>query len=121
MLADVGSVISESGIDTNMGVARWNRIANTFRSTAISTSGFHFRFRGRHFVFPIWPMSAMSAVPYLGTDENVGVVVGIHSPALSAQIVFPLPVFTSSFHFWFSGRYRTMSTISILGRAWSQM
>ncbi len=48
-----GSAICESGIVENVRGGRWSRVANTFRSSAISTSGFHFRFRGRYFGFPM--------------------------------------------------------------------
>ena len=65
----------------------------------VSTSGFYFRFRGRHFGFPCRPMSGRvaSAMSELGRVENVGVAVGIASPSLSVQNLFPLPVSTSGF------------------------
>ncbi len=39
------------------GGSRWNRFAICFRSKVISTSGFHFRFRGQHLSYPCRPMS----------------------------------------------------------------
>ena len=49
-----------------VGHGRWNRFAICFRSKVISTSGFHFRFRGRHLSFCCRPpryARAMSGVP----------------------------------------------------------
>ncbi len=141
--------------------SRCNRISNSFHSNVISTSGFHLRFRGRHFGFPMsvdvghcrqchirigrsrkcgvavgiasltlavrvlfplpvftsgfvadilgfrcWTMSGCvdSAISRSGTVENVGVAVGIFSPPPSIQKLFPLPAFTSGFHFRYRGR-----------------
>ena len=56
---------------------------------------------------------------------NVGVAVGIASPALSVQKLFPLPVSTSGFLSTFPvpdiGRRRAVSAVTYLSRPWSQM
>ncbi len=60
-----------------------------------------------------------------GMVENVGVAVGIASPSVSVQKLFPLPVSTSGFMVDISvsvvGRCRTMSAVSYSDRAWSKM
>ena len=68
-------------------------------SKRISTSGFHFRFRGRQVRFRRRPMSDnVGGVKFgSGMVENVGVAVGIASPTVSVQKLFPLPVSTSGF------------------------
>jgi hypothetical protein len=109
------------------GGSRWNRVAICLCSKVISTSGFHFRFRGRHLSFRCRPMSdnVGSVIFRLGVVENVGVAVGIASPSISVQTLFPLPVSTSGFvaDILVSdvGRCRTMSAVSYSGRAWSKM
>jgi len=56
------------------GGSHRNCFAIFFRSKVISTSGFHFRFRDRHFSYRCRPMSDNSAVSYSGSGifENVG-------------------------------------------------
>ena len=57
-----------------------------------------------------------------GMVENVGVAVGIASPAVSVQKLFPLPASTSGFVTDISvsvvGRCRTMTAVSYSGPAW---
>ena len=81
------------------GYSRWNRFASSFRLKVISTSGFHFLFRGRHLSFGCRLMShnVGSVIFGSGAVANVGVAAGIASPALSVQKLFPLPVSTSGF------------------------
>ncbi len=59
-------------------------------------SYFHFRFLGRHLSFRCRPMSGRdpSAISKSDMVDNVGVAVGIASPYVSVQKLFPLPVFT---------------------------
>ncbi len=75
------------------GCSRWNRFAMCSRSKVISTSGFHFRFRGRHMRFRCWPTSGHvgSVIYKSGMVENVEVAVDIALPAHIVQKVFPLP------------------------------
>jgi hypothetical protein len=40
MLGNVGSATSKSGMVANVGYSRWNRVAISFRSNAVFTSGF---------------------------------------------------------------------------------
>ncbi len=82
MLADVGSSLqcnSYVGHGRKCGCSRWNRFAISFCSKVISTSGFHFRFRGRHLSFRCWPMSANVGTVIFGSGliENVGVAVEV--------------------------------------------
>ncbi len=60
-----------------------------------------------------------------GMVENVGVAVGIASPSVSVQKLFPLPVSTSGFVADISvsdvARCWTMLAVSHAGRAWSKM
>ena len=89
------------------GGSRWNRVARSFRSKVISTSVFHFRFplpvstSGLIQIFSLGcrPISGGvgSVISNSGVVENVGVAVGIASPGLPVQKLFPLPVFTSGF------------------------
>jgi len=81
--------------------SRWNRFAICFRSKVISTSGFHFRFRDRHLNFRCRLMSSNVGSAKFGSCrlENVGVAVGIASPSVSVQKLFPLPVPWPTF--WF--------------------
>jgi len=87
------------------GGSRWNRFEICFRSNVISTSGFYFRFRGRHFNFRCLPMSDNVGNVLFGSGrlENVGVTFGIASPSVSAQKLFPLPVSWPTFEFPMSG------------------
>ncbi len=106
MSGRVGSVISESGIVENVGVAVG--IASLTLSVQllfplpVSTSGSVSNNSG----FRCWTMSGCvgSAMSRSGTVENVGVAVGIASTALSVHKLFPFPIFTSCFHFRFRGR-----------------
>ena len=83
------------------GGSRWNRFAMCFRSKVISTSAFHFRFRGRHIRFRCWSRSGRvgSVISKTGMVENVGVAVGIASPSVSVQMLFPLPVSWPTYEF----------------------
>ena len=76
------------------GGSRWNRFAICLRSNVISTSGFRFRLRGRHLRFRCRPtLGRVGSVIFgSGIVENVGVAVGIASPSVSVQKLFPLPV-----------------------------
>ena len=69
--------------------------------------------------------SVGSAISKSGMVENVGVAVGIASPTVSVQELFPLPVSTSGFvaDTWVSdvGRCRAVSAVPYLSRAWSKM
>ena len=87
------------------GCSRWNRFKICFRSKFIFTSGFYFRFRSRHFSFRCRPMSDNIGNVIFGSGilENVGVAVGIASPSVSAQKLFPLPVSWPTFEFPMSG------------------
>jgi hypothetical protein len=79
---------------TIRGYNRWNRVAIAFRSKFISTSGLY---RG-HFEFPTsTDRRAVSANVGIdrgssGKVETVVIDVGIASPSLSVQNLFPLPV-----------------------------
>ncbi len=53
--------------------------------------------------------------------ENFGVGVGIASTPISAEKLFPLPVFVVNILVPDVGRCRTMSVVSYLSRAWSKM
>ena len=99
MLGRVGSAIYKSDMVEHVGVAVQNRFAICFRSKVISTSGFHFRFRGGHLPFPCRPMSGNvgGVIFRSGIAENVGAAVGIASKSVSVQKLFPLPVSTSGF------------------------
>ena len=130
MSADVGQCRRRHipvGHRRKCGGSRWNRVEICFRSKVISTSGFHFRFRGRHLRFPCRPMSGNvgGVIFRSGIAENVGVAVGIASKSVSVQKLFPLPVSTSGFvadicvsHV---GRCRAMSAASYSGRASPKM
>ena len=65
-----------------------------------------------------------SVISKSGMVDNVGVAVGISSPYVSVQQLFPLPVSTSGFvaDIWVSGvgRCRTLSAVPFLSRAWSK-
>ena len=65
-----------------------------------------------------------SVISKSGMVDNVGVAVGISSPYVSVQQLFPLPVSTSGFvaDIWVSavGRCRTLSAVPYLSRAWSK-
>jgi hypothetical protein len=82
-----------------------NRFKICFRSKVIFTSGFYFRFRSRHLSFRCRPMSDNIGNVIFGSGilENVGVAVGIPSPSVSAQKLFPLPVSWPTFEFPMSG------------------
>ena len=103
MLADVGQCrqcrIRVGHDGRKCGGSRWSRFDICFRSKVISTSGFHFRFRGRHLSCRRRPMSGNvgSVLSWSGIVENVGVAVGIASPSVSVQKLFSLPVSTSGF------------------------
>ena len=102
MSADVGQCRQchiRVGHGRKCGGSRWNRFEICFRSKVISTSGFYFRFRGRHLSFRCRPMSdnVGSVIFGSGMVENVGVAVGIASKSVSVQKLFPLPVSTSGF------------------------
>ncbi len=103
----VGSYISESAMVENVGLAV--RIASLTLAVRVliplpvSTSGFVADILG--FRCRLMSDSVGSAISRALTVENVGVAVGIFSPSLSVQKLFPLPVFTSCFHFRFRGRH----------------
>ena len=82
------------------GGSRWNRFAICFRSKGLSTSGFHFRFRGRHLSYRCRSMSdnVGSVIFESGMVENVGVAVGIASPYISVQQLILLPVYCYSYY-----------------------
>ncbi len=107
----------------NSGGSRWNRFAMCIRSKVISTSAFHFRFRGRHIRLRCWSRSGRvgSVISKTGMIENVGVAVGIASPCVSVQKLFPLPVSTSGFVADACvsdvGQGRALSAVSFLRRA----
>ncbi len=109
------------------GGSRWNRFAMCFRSKVISTSAFHFRFRDRHIRFRCWSRSGSvgSVISKTGMVENVGVAVGIASPCVSVQKLFPLPVPTSGFVADTCvsdvGQGRAVLAVPYLSRAWSIM
>jgi hypothetical protein len=73
-------------------------------------SYFHLRFPLRVFIdissSGYRPMSGSigSDISKSGVVDNIGVAVGIASPALSVQKLFPLPVSTSGFHRHFQFR-----------------
>ena len=119
----VSSAIFESGNVENVGIAvgiaSLTLSAQLLFPLPVSTSGCVSDISG----FRCWTMSGCvgSAISRSGMVENVGVAVGVASPALSAEMFFPLPLFTSGFHFRFRERCRTMSAVSYLGRAWSKM
>ncbi len=73
------------------GGSRWNRFPMCFRSNVISTSGFHFRCRGRHLSFRYRLMSVRvgSVISKSGMVDNVGVAVEIASPSVCVQTLFP--------------------------------
>ena len=121
------SVMSYSGRTlSKMWGSRWNHFEICFRSKVISTSGFYFRFRGRHLSFPCRPMSdnVDNVIFGSGILENMGVAVEIALKSVSVHKLFPLPVSTSGFVADICvsdvGRCRTMSAVSFLSRAWSQ-
>ncbi len=89
MSGRVGSAISKSGIVENVG-SRCNQFAICFRSTVISTSGFHFLFRGRHLGFRCRPMSGRvgSVISKSDVVDNVWVAVGISSPCFRSKVIF---------------------------------
>jgi len=73
MSGRVGNVISKSGVVDNVGVAV--EIASPSVSVkVISTSGFHFRFCGRHLRFRCRPMSGRvgNVISKSGVVDNVG-------------------------------------------------
>ena len=102
----VGSAIFGSGVVENVGVAvgiaSLTLAVRVLFPLPVSTSGFVADILG----FRCPPMSDCvgSAIYRSGTVENVGVAVGIFSPPPSVQKLFPLPVFTSCFHFRLRGR-----------------
>ena len=83
------------------GGSRWNCFAICFRSIVISSSGFYFRFRDRNLSFRCRSMSdnVGSVIFRSCMAENVGVAVGIASPSVSVQKLFPLPVCGRHFEF----------------------
>ncbi len=106
MSDNVGSVIFGSGMVENVGVAvgiaSLTLAVGVLFPLPVFTSGFEADILG----FRCWTMSGCvdSAISRSGTVENVGVAVGIFSPPPSIQKLFPLPAFTSGFHFRFRGR-----------------
>ncbi len=106
MSGTVGSAIFGSGVVENMGVAvgiaSLTLAVQVLFPLPVSTSGFVADTSG----FRCWPLSGRvgSDISESGIVENVGVSVGIASPALSVLKLFPLPVFTSGFHLRFRGR-----------------
>jgi len=59
----------------------------------------HIRFRGRHLHYRCRPMSnnVSSVIFGSGMVENVGIAIGIASPSVSVQKLFPLPVSLPTF------------------------
>ncbi len=73
--------------------SRWNRVASSLQSIAISTSGF----RGRHFEIGRRPTSGNDVQcrrchMQVGPVESVGVDVEIAAPSLIVQKLFSLPL-----------------------------
>ena len=90
MSADVGQCRHchiRVGHGRKCGGSRWNRFEICFRSKVISTSGFYFRFRGRHLSFRCRAMSDNVGIVILGSGvvENVEVAYRIASLCLSIQ------------------------------------
>ena len=79
----------------NVGSSRWNRIASSFRSKAISTSGL-VADRQQHFEFPM-SGNVGSVICNLDTVENVGVAVGVTLLSLSVQGLLLRLVYTCQF------------------------
>ena len=102
MSADVGQCRHchiRVGHTRKYGGSRWNRFEICFRSKVISTSGLHFRFRGRHLSFRC---RAMSAASYSGRawSKMWG------SRWNRVEICFRSKVIsTSGLHFRFRGRH----------------
>ncbi len=125
-LADVGQcrqchILIGNG--RKCGGSRWSRFDICFRSIVISTSGFHFRFRGRHLRFrcrPRWDNDG-SAMFGSGILENVGVAVEIALPSVSVQKLVPRPVPWPTLWVPDVGLYRTMSAVSYFSRALSKV
>ena len=97
MSGRVGSVISESGMVENVGVAagtasKYISVLKLFLLPVLVAAILNFRCR---------PMSGhvVSAISVSGVVKNVGVAVGIASPSL---YIFP---FNRYFHFRFHGRH----------------
>jgi len=62
-----------------------------------------------------------SVISKSGVVENVGVAVGIASPSVSVQKLFPLPVPWPTLWLPDAGLCRTMSAVSYSSRALSKM
>ncbi len=77
----------------------WGYPLESLRRLFPFKSYFHFRFRGRQVRFRCRPMwDNVGGVKFgSGMVENVGVAIGIASPSVSVQKLFPFPVSTSGF------------------------
>ncbi len=95
----VVSVISVSGMVKNEGVDAGIASPALSVQHVFPLYSFKFRLRGRRMSFRCMPTSGRvgSAISKSGIVENVGVAVGIDSPYVSVQKLFPLPVSTSGF------------------------
>ena len=81
------------------GGSHLNRFDSCFRSKVISTSGFYFRFRGRHFSFRCRTMSdnVGSVIFESGMVENMGVAGEIALLSCPSQRLFLVSIWRPPF------------------------
>ena len=126
MSADVGQCQQchiRVGHGRKCGGSLWNRFEICFRSKVISTSGFYFRFRGRHLSFRCRPMSdnVGSVIFWSGMVENVGVAAETASKSISVQKLFLLPVLVAAISNFGCRPMSDHVVMPYLGRALSKM